>query len=46
MSEEKMSDEKYTKIITQNGKYWKKALKKYESKIKRHGKRYCMIPFI
>lgn len=32
-----MSDEKYTKISTQNGKQWQKALKIYESKIKRHG---------
>lgn len=28
--EEKIADEKYTKIITRNGKYWWKALKKWK----------------
>lgn len=32
--EEKIADEKYTKIITQNGKYWWKALKNMKGKLR------------
>ena len=47
MVKKKISDEKCTQIITQNGTYSKKkTLKKHKSKIKRYGKRHCMISLI
>lgn len=45
--EEKINDEKHTKIITQNGKSWQKALKIYITvKLRNIEKCYSMIPFI
>lgn len=43
--EEKVSDEKYNKIII-NRKYQLKALKNTKARLRDMERRYCMTPFI